>query len=82
MLSWKTCATGDHARLSSTASGHGEKTGQPTYLMAMNLNRQVLVIELPGDDLTRARMIARPYLFRADEVLTPVLMGLRRYGRR
>src|SRR5215216_3281824 len=44
--------------------------------MALNLNRQVVVIGLPGGDPARARTIAGPYLFRADENLTPVLMGL------
>lgn len=57
--------------------GHEEKAGQPTHLMAMNLNRQVVVIELPGGDPAKAHTIAGPYLFGADEDLTPVLMNLR-----
>src|SRR5689334_23350223 len=28
--------------------GHDEGAGQPTHLMAMNLNRQVMIIEFPG----------------------------------
>jgi hypothetical protein len=45
--------------------------------MALNLNRQATVVELPGGDPTKARTIAGPYLFGADEHLTPVLLSLR-----
>jgi len=57
--------------------GHAEPAGNPTHLMAINLNRQVLVVELPGGDATKARTIVGPYLFGADEDLTPVLLSLR-----
>jgi hypothetical protein len=57
--------------------GHDEASGQPTHLMALNLNRQATVVELPGGDPTKARTIAGPYLFGADEHLTPVLLSLR-----
>jgi hypothetical protein len=56
--------------------GH-EEVGRPTHLMAINLNRQVIVVELPGGDPTKARSIAGPYLFGADEDMTPVLLSLR-----
>jgi hypothetical protein len=57
--------------------GHGEDAGHPTHLMAMNLNRQVVVVELPGGDAANARTISGPYLFGANEDLTPVLLSLR-----
>lgn len=57
--------------------GHEESAGRPTHLMAMNLNRQVVVVELPGGDAAKARTIVGPYLFGADEDLTPVLLSLR-----
>lgn len=57
--------------------GHNEASGQPTHLMALNLNRQITIIELPGGDASRARTIAGPYLFGADEDLTPPQMLLR-----
>lgn len=57
--------------------GHAEAGGQPTHLMAVNLNRQVVVVELPGGDATQARTLVGPYLFGAQEDLTPVLLDLR-----
>lgn len=56
--------------------GH-EEAGRPTHLMAINLNRQIIVVELPGGDPTKMRSITGPYLFGADEDLTPVLLNLR-----
>ena len=52
--------------------GHEETSGQPTHLMAINLNRQVMVIELPGGDAAKARTLSGPYLFGANEDLTPL----------
>lgn len=54
--------------------GHNEHPGQPTHFVAMNLNRRVVVIELPGGDSTKARTLQGPYLFGANEDLTPVLL--------
>jgi hypothetical protein len=45
--------------------------------MAINLNRQVTIIELPGGDAGKARTIAGPYLFGANEDLTVPELGLR-----
>lgn len=50
--------------------GHDETNGQPTHLMAINLNRQVTIVELPGGDAAKARTLAGPYLFGAGENLT------------
>ena len=55
--------------------GHNEGNGEPTHFLAMNLNRRVVVIELPGGDVTKAQTLQGPYLFGANEDLTPV--GLR-----
>jgi hypothetical protein len=52
--------------------GHDEASGQPTHLMAINLNRQVFVIELPGGNPANTRTLAGPYLIGAQEDLTPV----------
>lgn len=57
--------------------GHGEEAGTATHLIAMNLNRQVLVLELPGGDPAKTRTLVGPYLFGADEDLTPVRLSLR-----
>jgi hypothetical protein len=57
--------------------GHGEAAGQPTHLTAINLNRQIVIVELPGGDAAQVRTLAGPYLFGADEHLTPVTLTLR-----
>ncbi len=53
-----------------------EAHGQPTHFIAMNLNQQVIVLELPGSDPTRVRSWPGPYLFGAHEHLTPVIINL------
>ncbi|MDZ4719153.1 MAG: hypothetical protein SH847_11930 [Roseiflexaceae bacterium] len=52
--------------------GHGEDRGIPTHIIAMNLNRRVVLIELPGGEPSVARVVEGPYLFGADESLTPI----------
>ena len=54
--------------------GHNERPGQPTHFIAMNLNRRVVVIELPGGDSSKAQTLQGPYLFGANEDLTPVTL--------
>jgi hypothetical protein len=56
--------------------GHEDGGGTPTHFVAMNLNRQVVVIEIPGGDPSKTRTLAGPYLFGADEDQTPVLLRL------
>jgi len=56
--------------------GHNESAGAPTHLIAMNLNRQVIIVEMPGSDPAKARTITGPYLFGASEDLTPVKLSL------
>ncbi|HWQ13478.1 MAG TPA: hypothetical protein VNL77_11795 [Roseiflexaceae bacterium] len=57
--------------------GHSEQSGQPTHLTAINLNRQVVILELPGGDPRAVRAISGPYLFGAEEHLTPVTLAVR-----
>jgi hypothetical protein len=58
--------------------GHGaESSAQPTRLIGMNIDRQVVVLELPAGDPAQVRSLAGPYLFGANEDLTPVLLSLR-----
>lgn len=54
--------------------GHNERPGQPSHFIAMNLNRRVVVIELPGGDSSKAQALQGPYLFGANEDLTPVTL--------
>jgi hypothetical protein len=52
--------------------GHSESEGVPSHFIAMNLNRRVTILELPGGDSTKATTIVGPYLFGQGEDLTPV----------
>ena len=53
--------------------GHaGEQAGQPSHILALNLDRRIVLIELPGGDTQGASTITGPYLFGANENLTPV----------
>ena len=54
--------------------GHDDGAGTPTHFIAMNLNRQVVVIEVPGGDPSKIRTLTGPYLFGAGEDKTPVLL--------
>ncbi|MBX0329526.1 hypothetical protein K2Z83_17790 [Oscillochloris sp. ZM17-4] len=56
--------------------GRPEEASAPTHLIAMNLDRQVVILEIPGGDATKTRALPGPYLFGAGEDLTPVTMRL------
>jgi hypothetical protein len=54
--------------------GHGEEGGMPTHLIALNLHRQVSILEIPGADVGNVRVLAGPYLVGADgETVAPRL---------
>lgn len=55
--------------------GHGETEGVPSHFVAMNLNRRVTILEMPGGDSSKVNTIVGPYLFGQGEDLTPVKMG-------
>lgn len=55
--------------------GHGDGAGIPSHFIAMNLNRQVVVLEIPGGDASQTRTLTGPYLFGAGEDKTPVLLS-------
>jgi hypothetical protein len=52
--------------------GHNEAGGSPSHFVALNLNRQVTIIEFPGGDVSKPQVIAGPYLFGRSEDLTVV----------
>src|SRR5687768_14703607 len=54
--------------------GHDDGAGTPTHFTALNLNRQVMIIEIPGGDASKTRTLTGPYLFGAGEDKTPVLL--------
>jgi hypothetical protein len=54
--------------------GHNEVGGEPTHLIAINLRRQISVLELAGGDPAQLRVLAGPYLIGADsEYVVPHL---------
>lgn len=55
--------------------GHNEAEGVPSHFVAMNLNRRVTILHMPGGDSTKVNTIVGPYLFGEGEDLTPVTMG-------
>ncbi len=56
--------------------GHADSLENPTYLLALNLNRQVAVLEIPAGNIDQARFVKGPYLVGADEDQTPVTLRL------
>jgi hypothetical protein len=56
--------------------GRPEEANAPTHLIAMNLDRQVVIVEIPGGDASKVRTLPGPYLFGAGEDLTAVTMRL------
>jgi hypothetical protein len=55
--------------------GHNEADGSPSHFVAMNLNRRVTIIEMPGGDSAKVNTILGPYLFGQGEDLTPVTIS-------
>jgi len=55
--------------------GHNEAEGMPSHFIAMNLNRRVTIVQLPGGDSSKASVILGPYLFGQGEDLTPVQLN-------
>ncbi|HLI05826.1 MAG TPA: hypothetical protein VKV40_04590 [Ktedonobacteraceae bacterium] len=52
--------------------GHDDSPGNPTHFIFMNLNRHVIIIEMPGGDATHARVYLGPVLYGDGQDLTPV----------
>ncbi len=50
--------------------------GGMTHFVAMNLDRQIVVLEISGSDLATIRTHSGPYLFGTGEDLTPVHMRM------
>ncbi len=52
--------------------GHNDSPSNPTHFIFMNLNRHVIIIEMPGGDATHSRVYLGPVLFGDGQDLTPV----------
>jgi hypothetical protein len=54
--------------------GHNDSPTNPSHFIAINLNRHVEVIELPGGDAAHAKIYIGPTLFGDGEDVTPVTL--------
>lgn len=57
--------------------GHNDSATSPSHFEALNLNRHVIVIELPGGDPTKARIYPVTTLFGDGQELTPVTLSFK-----
>jgi hypothetical protein len=52
--------------------GHNDSAANPSHFIFLNLNRHVVIIEMPGGDSAKARIYSGPTLFGDGQDLTPV----------
>lgn len=52
--------------------GHNDSATNPSHFIFLNLNRHVIIVEMPGGDSTKARIYNGPTLFGDGQDLTPV----------
>jgi hypothetical protein len=57
--------------------GHNDSLTNPSHFVFMNLNRHVVIIELPGGDASHARIYSGPTLFGNGQDLTPITAEFR-----
>ncbi len=55
--------------------GHTDSASNPSHFIALNLNRHVVIIEIPGGDSSKARIYIGPTLFGDGQDLTPVTLS-------
>jgi hypothetical protein len=54
--------------------GHSDSPTNPSHFIAMNLNRHIVVIEMPGGDPSKARIFNGPTLIGPGQDLVPVTL--------
>ncbi len=54
--------------------GHHDSTQNPSHFIAMNLNRHIVIIEIPGGDPSKSVIYSGPTLVGTDQDLTPVTL--------
>lgn len=57
--------------------GHNDSPSNPSHFMFLNLNRHVVIIELPGGDTSHSRIYNGPTLFGDGQNLTPITAEFR-----
>lgn len=55
--------------------GHNDSPSNPSHFIAVNLNRRVIIIELPGGDSSKARIYSGPILIGPGQDLAPVTLS-------
>ena len=55
--------------------GHNDSPAHPTHLIALNLRAQIIIIELPGGDISKAHIYQGPQLFGPGADLFPVTLS-------
>ena len=56
------------------AVGHNDSATNPTHFIAENLNRHIIIIEIPGGDTSKAKIYSGPNLIGSGQDLTPVTL--------
>jgi hypothetical protein len=56
--------------------GHGTSPGMLSHLTALNMDGQIVVVDFPGGDTERMRVLKGPYLFGSEGRSTPVSLRL------
>lgn len=54
--------------------GHNDSTANPSHFIAVNLNRQIMVIEIPGGNAAKAKIYMGPMLIGPGQDLTSVTL--------
>ncbi len=57
--------------------GHADSASNPSHFIAINLNRRVVIIELPGGDSAKAKIYSVTTLFGDGQDLTPVTLSFK-----
>ena len=57
--------------------GHNDSPTNKTHLIALNLNRTVVIVEIPGGDTAKSRLYKGPTLFGQGSELAPVTLSFR-----
>jgi hypothetical protein len=55
--------------------GHRDSVQNPSHFIAMNLNRHIIVIEIPGGDVSKSVVYSGPTLLGPGQDLTPVTLS-------
>ncbi len=52
--------------------GHGDSADHPSHFIFLNLSGHVIIIELPGGDVSHAKIYAGPTIFTDDAASVPI----------